>query len=163
MSQRLSSLCIALVLAPAMVVPACARASDPAQASVQNVVGLKPGYWEMHITGTTRTPHFNVPLNRINRVCLDPKESQKKLFMPKTSGQCQTHENTDSDGVMHWQWRCTIVNGETHGSGTVKTAADHFDSQWQVVSTLNLSKGYSTTTNMELTGRRIADRCPDKR
>ena len=154
---------VALALAAAAA-PAGADALDPYPSpATQDAVGLKPGYWELHMTGITRTPHFNVPINRINRTCLKAGDSQKKLFMPKTTGQCQTHEDTDSDGVMHWKWTCTIVNGSTQGTGTVKTSSDHFASEWQVVSTLNLAKGYSTTTTMKLTGKRIGERCPSKR
>ena len=158
MRQRLGRINLALLLAAAAASSGAAAA--PPDPALQNVVGLRPGYWEMRMVGTTRTPQFNVPINRISHACLKSGESQKKLFMPKAAGQCKTSEDTDSDGTMHWRWTCTIVNGATQGSGTVKTAADHFTSKWQVVSTLNLANGYSTTTSMTLTGTRIGGRCP---
>ena len=158
MRQRLGRITLALVLvATALASGAVAAPPDP---PLQNVIGLQPGYWEMRMVGTTHTPQFNVPINRISHVCLKSGDAQKKLFIPKAAGRCKTSEDTGSDGTMHWQWTCTIVNGTTQGSGTVKTAADHFTSAWQVVSTLNLSNGYSTTTNMTLTGKRVDNRCP---
>ena len=160
MRQPLGPLSLALLLAAAT--PAGA-ASPPSPSSVQNVAGLQPGYWKMRMVGTTHTPNFNVPINRINHVCLKPGDAQKKLFMPQTSGQCKTREDTDGDGTMHWKWTCTILHGATQGSGTVKTALDHFTSAWQMVSTLNLPSVYTTTTNMTLTGTRVADRCPSRR
>lgn len=162
MPQRLGTTGVALLLVAAAA-PAWAAESLSDPMSPQEIVGLQPGYWELHMTGINHTPQFNVPLNRIYHACLKSGDSQKKLFMPQTTGQCQTQEDTDSTGVMHWKWTCSIVNGTTQGSGTVSTAADHFTSEWQVVSTLKLANGYSTTANMTLVGRHIGDHCPARR
>ncbi len=160
MRQLLGPLSLAFLLAAAAPAGAASTA-DPS--SLQNVTGLRPGYWKMHMVGTTHTPNFDVPINRINHVCLRPGDAQKKLFMPKTAGQCKTREDTDSDGTMHWRWTCTILHGATQGDGTVKTATDHFTSAWQMVSTLNLPSVYTTTTDMTLTGTRVAAQCPSRR
>ena len=124
--------------------------------------GMKPGLWQMTVTGHIRVPgaNLNEPVRRRSALCIAPHEPAENAFLPQHHELCLTDHHALGAGREAWSIRCAMPHAQVAQKGWTQSTARSFLAHWRMVETPD--RGSASTTTMVMKGRWTASDCRKK-
>ncbi|OYV33412.1 MAG: hypothetical protein B7Z83_09640 [Thiomonas sp. 20-64-5] len=133
----------------------CAASSAAAHAAD---APMQPGLWSMDIQGETHAdPGATMPVQRKMNICIKPGQKPETVVIPAEGKQCTSSHATEADGKTLWTFHCDMPGAKVTQTGTFATGPTTFDSHWTITSLTD--SGVTTSTTMQVTGKRLGSDC----
>ncbi len=121
---------------------------------------MQPGLWSMDIQGSTQVgPDSTVPVQRQMKICVKPGQPPESIVVPADDKTCTRSQATLPDGKTQWTFHCTVQQAKVTQVGSFESSASTFDSHWTI--STDLPSGAKTSTQVQVTGKRLGADCGD--